>query len=133
MVYMKKFLQSFFKKQDGVVAIIVALALVAILFGVLSLSVDLNRTQTSYTHNYNGTDAAALAAAEMWLQAKIDAIGKVADPLDFRPAEADITDYAKKVLETNFAQDQSNSVFLDNKSFLVTMDETRIYYPKILS
>jgi len=92
MVYIKKFLSKFYNRQEGAVAIIVAVALVAILFGVLSLSIDLNRTQTSYTHNYNATDAAALAGAEMWLQGKIDAIGKIPEPLEFKPDISQMTE-----------------------------------------
>lgn len=125
MLYIKNFLKSFQKKEDGAVAIIVAITLIAVLFGVLSLSIDLNRAQTSYTHNYNATDAAALAGAEMWLNAKIDAIGKIPDPLDFAPSEEDMTEYAKDVLTQNFSRDQASSDFLDNSTFNVTMNESR--------
>ncbi len=118
---MRNFLNRFHKNENGVVAIIVALSLAAILFGVLALSIDLNRTQESFGHNHNATDAAALAGAEMWLNAKIDAIGKKPDPLKFRPSADDMKDYVKSVVIKNFAQDQSSATFLDDATFKVDM------------
>lgn len=126
MLNFKKMTKSLKNNEDGAVAIIVAVSLVVLLFGILSLSIDLNRTQTSYTHNYNGTDAAALAGAEMWLNAKVDAIGEQENPLDFRPSEDAMTEFTKEIMRSNFAQDQGSSIFLENSSFSATMSEETV-------
>lgn len=125
MSYMSKFFKDFHNDEGGVVAIIVALSLALLLFGVLSLSIDLNRAQTTQTHNHNATDAAALAGAEMWLQSKIKAIGTKPDPLNFKPSLSEMESYVKNILKTNFSQDQSGAKFLDDASFVVKMEQKK--------
>ena len=118
--------KNFFSDGQGSVAIIFGLAFIFVLIGILSLTIDMNRTQTSYNKNQGATDAAAAGSAELWLKAITNNIGVTNSP--FATAYPDTSastggaagsGYAETLLKENFDRDQSSAIY-DPSSLVVT-------------
>ena len=111
--------KDFKNSQDGAIAIIIAISLVALLFGVMALSIDMNRSQTSYVNMQGSTDAAALSTAEWILKKKIENFSKSKGA--WNPSNSQMKDYAEKVLLQNFNQDNQTATY-DKSSLDVDYD-----------
>jgi hypothetical protein len=116
---MKKNIKIFASNNKGGVGIIVGIALVLVLFGILSLAIDMNRTQTSFAKNQDSTDAAALATSEFVLRGIIDQIGKIADPFSWRPTDEELKKFAGQLVAQNFKISQTSAIY-DPTSLRVT-------------
>ncbi len=120
---MKTFLKRFSDDTKGAVALIVVITLVLVMLGVLSLAIDMNRTQTSYSKNQGTTDAAALGTSEFILRGILDQIGKDPDPFSWSPGQDKLEEYADRLITQNFANVQTSAIY--DPSSLVVRYETR--------
>ena len=106
-------IRKFYKNEQGATATIVAVVLILVIFGVLSVAVDLSRTQTTYNKNQQATDAAAAGTAEFILKGIISKIGdpNYPDAFTWKPTQAEMSKYAEDILKQNFSVDQKQGIY----------------------